>query len=432
MLSCLLIGSQLCFAQDKEFHGLKIGDNVKGLPTFKNVVNFGNKELSLANLKGKLVIIDFWTTGCPSCIAAMPRLERLQEEFRNKIQIILVNPWESKEKIEQKVSKMKILRPGIGLTSLPNVYGDTKWRFIFPHSSVPHHIWIDPNGKVIASTSSINTTPEHIQQLLDGQKLNLSIKNDLMNRGYDVRKEGLMHVGDTSLKPVIYSSIFRSNHGLGGGSQTMADTIKGIYKEDLFNETMLSLYQRACRGYHVSLEVRDKTPFVRPTDNNQFDSWFEENRFSYEIAVPFSLRDNVPNYMVNDLNRFFSATKHIEAVKENRIYPAYILRKSANAKTLDSLNWSKADLQSGMKKWDASFDSIRSYLTQNIQNLSLAEPVAFIDETNIEDQTKVSIILPTDLTDKSRLQAILLRQGFILSVEDRGLDIYVIKDVKGK
>ena len=42
------------------------------------------KKVSLAGLKGKVVLIDFWATWCPPCVAAVPTLKRLEATYRDR------------------------------------------------------------------------------------------------------------------------------------------------------------------------------------------------------------------------------------------------------------------------------------------------------------------------------------------------------------
>src|SRR4051812_1290046 len=41
------------------------------------------KTIHLADLKGKVVFINFWATWCPPCIAEMPSINGLYEKLKN-------------------------------------------------------------------------------------------------------------------------------------------------------------------------------------------------------------------------------------------------------------------------------------------------------------------------------------------------------------
>src|SRR5262245_39259186 len=38
-------------------------------------------SIALADLKDRVVLVDFWATWCPPCVAAMPSLEALHQKF---------------------------------------------------------------------------------------------------------------------------------------------------------------------------------------------------------------------------------------------------------------------------------------------------------------------------------------------------------------
>ena len=68
---------------------------VKKNPLETLVLNNG-KTIKLADLKGKIVILDFWYRGCLPCIKAMPELVELQEEFKDDVVIIGINDRDEK------------------------------------------------------------------------------------------------------------------------------------------------------------------------------------------------------------------------------------------------------------------------------------------------------------------------------------------------
>ncbi len=46
--------------------------------------NTDGQSLTLAGLRGRVVVVRFWTVGCPFCEAAMPALQKLSEELRDQ------------------------------------------------------------------------------------------------------------------------------------------------------------------------------------------------------------------------------------------------------------------------------------------------------------------------------------------------------------
>jgi len=50
-----------------------------------------DKPLSLAALKGKIVLLDFWTYGCINCIHIIPDLKKLEAKYANQLVVIGVH-----------------------------------------------------------------------------------------------------------------------------------------------------------------------------------------------------------------------------------------------------------------------------------------------------------------------------------------------------
>jgi len=49
----------------------------------------GGKNVALSDMKGKVVLLEFWATWCPPCRASVPGIERLYERYKDKGVMVL-------------------------------------------------------------------------------------------------------------------------------------------------------------------------------------------------------------------------------------------------------------------------------------------------------------------------------------------------------
>ena len=69
----------------KAADALKIGAPVMALAGKR----LNGKRIDIARLRGKVVVIDFWATWCPPCVAALPHLKELYASYRKKGLVII-------------------------------------------------------------------------------------------------------------------------------------------------------------------------------------------------------------------------------------------------------------------------------------------------------------------------------------------------------
>jgi DNA-binding beta-propeller fold protein YncE len=108
----------------------------------------GSPPLHLADLRGNVVLLDFWTSGCINCIHILPNLHRLHEAFPERLQIIGVHtPKFSAEKDPERLA-LVVQRLGIEhpVVSDPDY---AVWQS-FAVDAWPTLVFIDTNGRVVA------------------------------------------------------------------------------------------------------------------------------------------------------------------------------------------------------------------------------------------------------------------------------------------
>ena len=79
-------------------------------PDFESEYLNGTK-VSLYELRGKPVILNFWATWCPPCVREMPRLEEFYQKHKNEIILIGINLGEKDSTIERFLQRVNVTFP---------------------------------------------------------------------------------------------------------------------------------------------------------------------------------------------------------------------------------------------------------------------------------------------------------------------------------
>jgi thiol-disulfide isomerase/thioredoxin len=67
-------------------------------------ITLSGEHISSANLKGKVIVLDFWSTDCTPCRKSMPQIEEFYQKYKSnqRVAIYLVNSgWEPIEKAKE-------------------------------------------------------------------------------------------------------------------------------------------------------------------------------------------------------------------------------------------------------------------------------------------------------------------------------------------
>lgn len=106
-----------------------------------------DKPLTLAGLRGKVVLLDFWTYGCINCIHIIPDLKKLEAKYPKNLAVIGVHSAKFENESETDNIRNIIVRYGIEHPVVNdsdyriwNRYGVRAW---------PTRVLVDPSGYVI-------------------------------------------------------------------------------------------------------------------------------------------------------------------------------------------------------------------------------------------------------------------------------------------
>ncbi len=126
------------YAKDVLF-ALKIGDPAAPftLPDQKG------KLVSLSDLKGKFVVLDFWGSWCGWCVKDISKMRQYYAKYKNKVEFVGIACRDTKE-------SWKIASEKYGLNWINLFSPDEKLTKIYGIGGYPSKIILDPNGLVIA------------------------------------------------------------------------------------------------------------------------------------------------------------------------------------------------------------------------------------------------------------------------------------------
>lgn len=122
-------------------------------PEFPKNVQWLNTThpLTLKQLRGKVVLLDFWTYGCINCYHVIPDLKKLEKDFPESLVIIGVHSAKFQASKETSNIRNAILRFGLEHPvvndrnfKIWDSYGIRAW---------PSFVLIDPTGKIVGETS---------------------------------------------------------------------------------------------------------------------------------------------------------------------------------------------------------------------------------------------------------------------------------------
>jgi peroxiredoxin len=137
--------------------GLEADDRKREHPEF-TLKDLSGKTWTFSELRGKVVLVNFWATWCPPCRKEMPDLETLYSRFGSKGFVVLGISDEEAAKVEpfiheRKVSFPILLDPGRKVNDL------------FVVNGIPKSFVYDREGKLVTQSIDMRTQKQFLEML---------------------------------------------------------------------------------------------------------------------------------------------------------------------------------------------------------------------------------------------------------------------------
>jgi thiol-disulfide isomerase/thioredoxin len=413
IIASLLITVNL-YGQQTE--ALKIGTKIPELAPLD--ILGSTQKFDLNNKTGKLVIVDFFTTGCIPCIASIPKMEALQKEFRDQLEVVMVTP-DNIEKVESLKKKSEIFRKN----TLPIVAGTRELKQLCPYQAVPTHIWIDEKGTFIYMTDGESSNSENLKKYFGKNAITVTSRQTDFSRSLPLWKQ----LNKSSLQPSYASIISRHVQGTASVSGFTRDSIdKKINGYQSINSIPLTVLIAALRDKKNTFSDWRRIILEGKARDYKFPDkmtakWSEEHSYCYELFQQGATEEQIKETMLEDMKRFFALSGKIE----QRNSPVLVLKifdksKLKSKKTERTIRY-KVDDNSD---FELEHVTLQEFFTATVGYPGTKYSLPILNETDYEGF--VDINLKGKIEDIESVRKQLKHYGLELVEEERNLPFLVL------
>jgi len=144
-LSCAILSILTASLVSGGCSGEKAADVARAPAPDFNLERVGGGRMALSELRGKLVLLDFWATWCVPCVKAIPELNAIQAQFKDRGVAVVglavddleapeLAAWMTRRGVEYPVARTDL--------DLAGRYGASEF---------PQHVLIAPDGSILES-----------------------------------------------------------------------------------------------------------------------------------------------------------------------------------------------------------------------------------------------------------------------------------------
>jgi len=118
-------------------------------PNFVGLGNwFNSAPLNISDLRGKVVLVNFWTYGCSNCVATLPHVTELYAKYRDR-GLVIVGIHTPEFPFERSASNVQAALKRHGITYPVAQDNDSKTWEAYHNQYWPSQYIVDQHGKIV-------------------------------------------------------------------------------------------------------------------------------------------------------------------------------------------------------------------------------------------------------------------------------------------